>query len=159
MSSDKHRLHSLILMRHAEPLSGTALDDLLIPLSDSGKERERKLCLKMKERGIAPDIIISSPCLRAEETAEIAASIFNAEYIIDEALLEPFKKESLLDLIRLHSKKASLAFVGHGPSLTELANALLQENRFRTIFSKSSAAVLQLSFNGTLKGTLRDYIQ
>ncbi|WP_143406432.1 SixA phosphatase family protein [Estrella lausannensis] len=69
MSSAESQAITLILMRHAEPLPGSALDDMSIPLSPVGKEREKKLCREMERQGLIPEMIIASPCLRTKETA------------------------------------------------------------------------------------------
>lgn len=156
MSSVDTAARLLILMRHAEPVSGSALDDMLIPLSPIGKEREKKLCQEMKRQGLVPEIIIASPCLRTQETAEIAAAVFQIDLLVHDALLEPFRSESLLNLIKSYAHIKTVALVGHGPSLTELANTLLGEKRFQILLAKSSAAALKIEPKGS---TLLTYLE
>lgn len=160
MSSSKAQTFTLILMRHAEPVSGSALDDMSIPLSPVGKEREKKLCLEMKRQDLIPEIMIASPCLRAKETAEVAAAVFHIGFSLSDALLEPFQKGPLLNLIKINAHVKTIALVGHGPSLTELANTLLDKKPFQAILAKSSAAALQIELAPLLKASvLLNYLQ
>ena len=160
MSSRKAQTITLILMRHAEPVSGSALDDMSIPLSPVGKEREKKLCQEMKRQGHIPEIMIASPCLRAKETAEVAAAVFHIGFSLSDYLLEPYQKGPLLKLIKINAHVKTIALVGHGPSLTELANTLLDEKPFQTLLTKSSAAVLQIELTPILKASaLLNYLQ
>ncbi|WP_143406431.1 hypothetical protein [Estrella lausannensis] len=79
---------------------------------------------------------------------------------MNDALLEPFQKELLLKLIESLTSIKTVALIGHGPSLTELANTLLKERRFQFMLAKSSAAALKIELAAPLKATaLISYLQ
>jgi phosphohistidine phosphatase len=57
----------LVLVRHAEAAPGDP--DELRTLTPTGHEQARQLGERLRAQGIAPDEVLSSPLLRARETA------------------------------------------------------------------------------------------
>ena len=57
----------LVIVRHAEAAPGEP--DELRPLTSAGREQARMLGKRLREQGIDPDAVVSSPLLRARETA------------------------------------------------------------------------------------------
>jgi phosphohistidine phosphatase len=57
----------LVLVRHAEAAPGDP--DELRALTATGHEQARELGERLRAEGIAPDAVLSSPLLRARETA------------------------------------------------------------------------------------------
>jgi phosphohistidine phosphatase len=57
----------LVIVRHAEAAPGSP--DELRPLTPTGREHARSLGAELRDQGIEPDAIVSSPLLRARETA------------------------------------------------------------------------------------------
>ena len=57
----------LVLVRHAEAAPGSP--DELRSLTPEGHEQARRLGERLRAEGIAPDAVLSSPLLRARETA------------------------------------------------------------------------------------------
>jgi phosphohistidine phosphatase len=58
----------LLIVRHAEAASGSP-DDLR-PLTPEGREHARAVGDRLRKEGFAADAVLSSPLLRARETAE-----------------------------------------------------------------------------------------
>jgi phosphohistidine phosphatase len=58
----------LLIVRHAEAASGNP--DELRPLTPAGREHARAVGARLRDEGFAPDAVVSSPLLRARETAE-----------------------------------------------------------------------------------------
>jgi phosphohistidine phosphatase len=58
----------LLIVRHAEAVPGSP--DELRSLTPEGRERARELGRRLREEGIHPDAVVSSPLLRARETAQ-----------------------------------------------------------------------------------------
>lgn len=137
----------LILMRHAKPISDSGLEDFNIPLSKEGKENQKRLCQKLEKEGFSPNEVLASPFRRALETGAVVAHFFGIDCLPEEALGEPFNDEALIK--RLQSCEGTIAFVGHGPSLTSMANMFLGNNHFKDILPKSSAVILE--FNEVIK--------
>ena len=63
----------LVIIRHAEAAPGSP--DELRPLTPAGREQARLLGLQLREQGIQPDAVVSSPLLRALETAAALAGL------------------------------------------------------------------------------------
>jgi phosphohistidine phosphatase len=57
----------LVLIRHADAAPGTP--DELRSLTAEGHEQARRLGEELRAEGIKPDVVLSSPLLRARETA------------------------------------------------------------------------------------------
>jgi phosphohistidine phosphatase len=58
----------LLIVRHAEAASGNP--DELRPLTTEGREHARAVGALLRDEGFAADAVVSSPLLRARETAE-----------------------------------------------------------------------------------------
>ena len=80
----------IIIMRHGE--SEKNIRDVwdnspdAYPLTDMGIEQVRLTADELKQKGV--DIILTSPVLRARQTAELVAEHIGAEVVIDERLTE-----------------------------------------------------------------------
>jgi phosphohistidine phosphatase len=61
----------LVIVRHAEAGPGTP--DELRTLTPAGHEQARERGRRLREDGIAPDAVLTSPLLRARETAVVLA--------------------------------------------------------------------------------------
>ncbi len=57
----------LLIVRHAEAAPGSP--DELRPLTAEGREHARSLGERLRAQGLEPDAVVSSPLLRARETA------------------------------------------------------------------------------------------
>jgi phosphohistidine phosphatase len=71
----------VVIVRHAEAAPGSP--DELRPLTPAGRAQARRLGDELREQGLRPDAIVTSPLLRARETA---AALALGEPEIDERL-------------------------------------------------------------------------
>src|SRR5262245_65515278 len=74
----------LVIVRHAEAASGEP--DELRPLTAEGREAARALGQRLAEEGVHPDAVLTSPLLRARETAQELARPAGLEAEPDERL-------------------------------------------------------------------------
>lgn len=84
-------MHFITLLRHGESEGnslGVLQGQMDYPLSAAGIEQAQKLAAFWKAAGIAFDLIISSPLLRASRTAEIIAASLNVPIEYDAAWKE-----------------------------------------------------------------------
>lgn len=122
---------NLFLLRHGVAVERDKLcypDDSLRPLTADGRRKLRRIAAGMRLLELRFDIWLSSPYVRARQTAEIVAKAFHArnklEFEID---LTPAGSARRL-LRRLVDKRAmaeNILLVGHEPYLGELAGFLL----------------------------------
>jgi len=61
----------LLIVRHAE--AGPGSPDELRTLTPAGREQARELGRRLREQGLEPNAVLSSPLLRARETAAALA--------------------------------------------------------------------------------------
>jgi phosphohistidine phosphatase len=75
---------------------------------------------------VSLDAILTSPLVRARQTAEILAAAFDSRpHIIQTESLAPGGSyQSVLNELEKHSKRGQIALVGHEPEIGELAARL-----------------------------------
>lgn len=123
-------MKTLFLVRHAKSSwENPGLPDNERPLNERGERDAHRMGRRLASRGVKPDIIVSSPALRAYSTAvKIAAEI---GYLKDDILLKSklyFEgTEGLLDVIRsLLPRVNGAILIGHNPTMTAAVNNLAQ---------------------------------
>lgn len=117
------------LIRHAEATERSSeLPDEQRNLTCRGRKRFRKVAASLKKAGIDPDFIITSPKVRAVQTAEILSENlrFNGEVRISPDLATGPDLNSLGNLLAAMSEAGELVIVGHEPGLGEVVAGLLQ---------------------------------
>ena len=121
----------LYILRHAiaeERSSATRGGDSLRRLTVEGAGKMRRGARGMKAMGLSFDLILSSPYLRAKQTAEIVANVFGLEkkLALSATLTADGNPKDLVDeLKRSHSKRKSILLVGHEPYLGRLISLLI----------------------------------
>ncbi|NIS80425.1 MAG: histidine phosphatase family protein [Anaerolineales bacterium] len=120
----------LYLVRHSKSSwKNPGLTDFDRPLNKRGKRDAPFMGALLMERGVFPDIILSSPAKRALRSAKIIAE--EIEYPLEEIVTLPelymASAHELLDLIRyLDDVYAEVMLFGHNPGFTDLANFLTE---------------------------------
>jgi phosphohistidine phosphatase len=118
-----------ILFRH-----GIALDskdwkgaEALRPLSPDGEKKTRKAIAGLRQLGITPTHLWSSPLLRAVQTAELIRNRFqmNGDIQIHDALLPDAPPDELMKVVASLPDNACAIFVGHEPHLGAAASVML----------------------------------
>jgi phosphohistidine phosphatase len=118
----------LYLIRHGEAIerSGTTPDASRC-LTTKGRIAFRKTARRVRNAGIAPAVIFTSPLLRAVQTAEILAERLKHEgqVVVARELSPGFDLQDLRSLLVGAGFPGEAAFVGHEPDLGLLAAALM----------------------------------
>ncbi|HEX3645519.1 MAG TPA: phosphohistidine phosphatase SixA [Vicinamibacterales bacterium] len=121
--------YELYFVRHglAEERGDAWPDDTKRPLTEEGMARLRKAVRGLSRIGVAIDVVLTSPLVRARQTAEIVAggldprpSIVNVD-----SLAPTGSYAAVLADLEKHSRKSRLALVGHEPMMGELAARLV----------------------------------
>lgn len=121
-------MKKLFLIRHAKSSwKDNGLSDFDRPLNKRGKRDAPFMGKILKEEGIKPDLIVTSPAKRACTTARMIArkldypkERINSDETIYEA--SPGELIKLINNIPIEYKVVML--VGHNPGLTQLSNLL-----------------------------------
>jgi phosphohistidine phosphatase len=108
----------LILVRHAHAEPGDP--DELRPLSGRGRKEARALAKKLASD--EPELVLTSPLLRARETAMAIAKKSGAELRIDDRLSPGATADDLL--AALGGADGTVVTVGHQPDCSEIAFSL-----------------------------------
>lgn len=121
----------LLIIRHAiaadrEEFAVSGQPDAERPLTAFGRRRMRKNVRGLRRVGPTPEVIASSPYVRAAETARIVADAFGVESVETLEVLTPEHHPSdLLPWLSQQSRDAVVAVVGHEPHLGILVSWLV----------------------------------
>lgn len=113
-------MKTLLLMRHAKSAGGDpGTADFDRPLKTRGREAANSVGAHLRATGCFPDAIISSPALRARQTAEaVAAAPENGAFIAFEKCLYEASVEAIIRVARsVEGDPHILMLVGHNPSI------------------------------------------
>ena len=116
-------------------------------LTDEGIEKTKQVAKGVAALGIHPDLLISSPYVRALQTAEIFANAldYSKQKIRRSDLLLPGSEPSMLFRELAKDKQSSSVFLfGHAPQLDEVIAAAFSAKHAITSLKKAGVAALQL---------------
>jgi len=127
-------------------------DDSLRPLTPEGIKKLEYAALGMIALDLKFDIILSSPYVRARQTAEIVARAYNVKnnkIILTKKLLPPASLKELMGKIKpLFQQSNSILFVGHEPHLSQLISEILNSKKPLNIdFKKGSLCKVNFEFS------------
>ena len=154
----------LYIVRHGDADTPAPTDDER-ELSKKGRKITAAMGKLLKSCGFdVPDLIVSSPLLRADQTARIMAEEFapDAGFEINDGLRPGKDLEVAMSIIAQKRKEAeTLMIVGHDPLLSILASALVSGLDMPVIeMKKSGVAIFEITrFNiPGMRGALRAYL-
>ncbi len=146
----------LLLLRHgpAEPKSDWKGEDADRPLSPEGRLQVKDVAASLARLTVTPDLILTSPYVRARETAQIVADHFAMadRLAADERLAPGFGAKQLGKVLRAHDDCKTLVLVGHEPDLSELVRTLTGGGR--VAIRKAAVAQVDLEDPREIKGRL-----
>jgi len=116
-------------------------------LTEEGVEKTKQVARGVAALGVKGDLFLTSPYVRAVQTAEIFASALDhaKQKIRKTDLLLPGAEPSLLfrDLVR--DKQASVVFLfGHAPNLDDVLATALGSKKHLTTMKKAGVALVEL---------------
>lgn len=138
---------NIYIVRHGIAVEqGTSgLSDADRPLTKEGIERMQKAARGLKRFLDPPDLIVSSPLLRAKQTAEILAVALQTRDGVEEwAELSPASApHSTVTLLKSHADTVkSVVLVSHEPHVSALAALLLGMKPLAVSFKKGAICAL-----------------
>ncbi|HEX7949460.1 MAG TPA: histidine phosphatase family protein [Candidatus Limnocylindrales bacterium] len=118
----------LYLLRHADagdPAAWSGLDANR-PLSGKGRRQARWVGRWLSSMARPPEVVVTSPKVRASETAEIATAGWSNRPLVDERLAGGIELAGLAAVLaELAPTQQRVMLVGHDPDFSELASELL----------------------------------
>ncbi|MCL5099236.1 MAG: phosphohistidine phosphatase SixA [Candidatus Omnitrophica bacterium] len=139
----------IYFLRHAEAVQRGSPDypeDSGRPLNPEGEKRMYRVAKGMRKLGLSFDLILSSPFVRAQRTAEIAAEILKLKTRLEfTAHLEVngSPEKLIAEINRNHQDAKSILLVGHEPYLSSLVSRLLTgDSNLALNFKKAGLAKL-----------------
>lgn len=124
-------MKTVLLVRHAKSSWGDPnLPDHERPLNHRGRRDAPRAGERLRERGVVPDVIVTSTAVRARSTAAILAQALGlgSDRIVEDDRLYGASPDGLVDIIRaLDDELTSVMLVGHNPEIGELASRLSDE--------------------------------
>jgi phosphohistidine phosphatase len=115
----------LYLLRHAHAgdASKWTADDASRPLTDKGRRQAEMLGAHLARVALVPDAIVSSPKVRALETAQIVGAALGVEVTVDKLLGGRLDLDAL-DTIVVYTGGRRVVVVGHDPDSSEICAEL-----------------------------------
>jgi len=147
----------LYFIRHATASrKGTWLsDDDLRPLTRTGRQRFGVAANSLVETGsLTPDLILTSPLVRARQTADILGKALQGKTpVVEDARLgHGFDLDGLEAVLTEHATVRSIAIVGHNPSFTTVLSAVVGDADLEV--RKGSVALVELEGTSPVSGRL-----
>jgi phosphohistidine phosphatase len=144
----------LYLIRHAEAVpqgqDGVERDEDR-PLTPAGQEQCCRVAKALRARGVKLEKVLTSPLLRAKQTAEGILSnwgeqppaLEESEYLAPEGR----KKKLLRELLALGEEE--VAVVGHNPDMSELIGWLIGDKDAHVSLAKAGVACIEFEGSPT----------
>lgn len=147
---------NLYFLRHGD--AGDARewkgDDSARPLSAQGSEQVTRAASRIAALDLDLDLIISSPLLRAKQTAEIVAAALkpSVTLAVVEQLAPGFGPRELSRVLRENADKKAVMLVGHEPDFSHCIEACIGGGRVK--LGKGALARIETSSPGKMHGSL-----
>ena len=117
----------LLLLRHAKSSwRDEALSDFDRPLNERGKKAAHAIGRYIRKHKMIPDLVLSSPAVRARETTGIITTTakLTAEIRYDQRVYEADPPRLVQVLSQIENNFCSVLLVGHNPGIEELISLL-----------------------------------
>jgi phosphohistidine phosphatase len=157
----------LVIIRHGQAgdpdqWKAEGRDDRLRPLTPKGKKEMRKVAAGLAELVSELDVLVTSPLVRAAETAEIVAAQYGCEIETLEVLTPERDPDEVLPWLQSQAPSRTVGLVGHEPHLSTLVGYLVTGRKSSFIeLKKGGACQIEMAApvragGGTLQYLLTD---
>jgi phosphohistidine phosphatase len=124
---------NLYIVRHAiaeqRDSNGSEQKDSQRPLTNEGRKKMRRIVKGLKEMGTQIDLILTSPYIRAADTARVLQKKLdvNEDQLVTMENLSPIGDQDRLvqEINERYQAVENIALVGHEPGLSRLISVLL----------------------------------
>lgn len=123
---------TLLLVRHAKASRDDPdLADEARPLNKRGQRDAAEMAQRLAHRSERPDLVVTSPAIRARRTAEAmaaAAGLAPESLVVDARIYDATSTELLAVIRSLDDRHEHVMLVGHDPGIGDAVNALTHAN-------------------------------
>ncbi len=156
-------MKKLILIRHGEAIPKTTpIEDFDRDLTDTGKQQSAQMAARLLNSIPTPNMFVSSPAIRALNTAHIFAATFGFDEPVINPKIYEADAETLLKIVnQLNNDFEQVCLTGHNPGISNLLYYLTGKI---TTMATSAWAEIELNAENWAKvsigtGTLLQYQQ
>jgi phosphohistidine phosphatase len=139
------------LLRHgiAEP-RGAGRTDAERKLTEEGRQKLRQVLARARAAKVEPSLILTSPLIRAVQTAQIAAEVlrYQGAIVTADALLPSSSARAVWRELGAHAGEAAVLLAGHEPLLSETASYLVGASRVVVDLKKGALLRIDLEVSG-----------
>jgi phosphohistidine phosphatase len=118
----------LIVVRHAAAVERSSdISEEIRYLTPEGRVFFRKTARTMLKNGVEPGLILTSPLLRAVQTADILAEAlsYSGPFMVRDELRPGFDRQGLNKLLDDYRSVDEMVLVGHEPDLSNIVSFLI----------------------------------
>lgn len=119
------------LLRHGDAGPHWSEHDDQRPLTPEGITRIKRQAATLRSWGIKVDMLISSPYVRARQTADVIAKAFDVTAIEDARLSAGCILRDVLALLHEHTASKHIWLTGHEPDLSTIASGLIRGGQIK----------------------------
>jgi len=140
-------MKQITILRHGQASGDPGFEDFDRPLTEKGRKQLRRVAAFAARAKVKPDWIVSSPALRAKETADLlAGGLKLSRPTVWEKRAYLASAITLLDILRETPDVAEhLVIVGHNPGMSDLVAGLCTGGDFRLNIQMPTAGIATLS--------------
>jgi phosphohistidine phosphatase len=114
----------LWFLRHGEAEPHDARPDFDRRLTKRGEEQSRSAGRALAALELSFQLVVTSPRVRALDTARLACEALGCEPIVDDRLSSGFDVEDALELAEAAGEAKRVLFVGHNPDFVQIVGDL-----------------------------------
>ncbi len=145
----------LFFLRHglAGEKSAWHGDDAKRPLTTEGITKMKRTAKTLAALDLNLDVIVTSPLVRAKQTAEIVAKKFKCPLVEDQRLALGFNDNQLKEILLDHPETSNVMLVGHEPDFSETISTFIGGGR--VVCEKDGLARVDLPNSHSKHGELK----
>jgi phosphohistidine phosphatase len=113
---------------------------------EKGHEQSQRVGRFIKKHELTPDIVLSSPVLRAKETAKILAAEGCPKPIIEPWLACGMRPKTALEELKAYQQFNRVAMVGHEPDFSALVEHILGAETYSIRVKKASILAFPVNY-------------
>jgi phosphohistidine phosphatase len=123
------------------------------PLTEKGRKQMTHVAKSLTDAEIEVDLIVTSPLVRARETATILAKRLGVEQVLDDGrIADGFDVNALQEILHDHDGIGHLMLVGHEPTMSAVVGRAIGGAHVE--FKKGAIACLDFPWPAATQGTL-----